>query len=125
MKKLILTLLFLSLSGNLLAASNLDLTYPHPSPTKALMWSMIVPGGGGFYLSSTKPRYGSIGALFFVAEIGLLISGNKFAQKNSKDSITVVLPWLLVGGIKIFEFDYFVESAEKERNKVSKMPGYQ
>jgi len=89
--------------------------YPRPSPTKALAYSMILPGGGYFYLMGEpvthSSKYTVNGIAFLLAETAAFIYAYNQAAKDSNNSLLYVVPL----GIKIFEFDLVTTDAEKER----------
>lgn len=86
---------------------------PKPSPTRALVHSIALPGGGYYYVSGyarESEHYAFKGTAFLVGELAAFL----FAQKQYKDNGNT-LPFLLPAVIKLFEFDQVVSDAEKER----------
>jgi hypothetical protein len=130
MKKIILLLLFITSSGSAWASNKLDITYIHPSPTKALLWSMVFPGGGHIYLNSysSDKSYGAMGGVFFVVQAaGAIYLSSVMAKKNnSAEMHKYVIPGVFITMIsfKIWEFDNVIEGAERERYRIATMPGF-
>lgn len=86
---------------------------PKPSPTRALVHSIALPGGGYYYISGyarESENYAFKGTAFLVGELAAFL----FAQKQYKDNDST-LPFLLPAVIKLFEFDQVVADAERER----------
>ena len=95
-------------------AGKFDIDYYRPSPTKAFMWSAAVPGGGMLYLSDYD-RDGRIvrSALAFMAIEGalLLLAKNRADKRES-----LMLPLGALFVVKIFEFDFSIDKAERLRH---------
>lgn len=86
---------------------------PKPSPTRALVHSIALPGGGYYYISgysTEKNNHAFKGTAYLVAEVAALL----FAQKQYKDNGGALI-FALPAAIKLFEFDQVVTDAEKER----------
>jgi len=119
MKKLCLTFGLFLLTGNL-RAGILDIDYIKPSPTKAFARSLIIPGGGYFYLSEVSPlkNYEYIGMLYLGVTIGAyLLTVDAIKKKNSFKASSGIMAIFL---IRLFEFGNTIDDAEMERFKVKK-----
>jgi len=87
---------------------------PKPSPTRALVHSMALPGAGYYYVSghaADKNSYALKGTAFLVAEVAAFL----FAQKQYKDNPKNGMLFLVPAALKLFEFDQVVADAERER----------
>ena len=105
-------------------AGKLDIDYYRPSPTKAFMWSAVVPGGGMFYLSDYERGDGIMRSafLFLAIEGGLFLLAKNRADKG-KD---LALPLGALFCVKVFEFDMTIQKAEKLRHTsiiLDELPG--
>lgn len=113
MKQILLAALLL-LPGSLWAG-NLDVNYIEPFPTKALGYSLVIPGSGYFYLAKHDPHAGfrPKGFLYLVLTAGLAAFT---INKLQKDDHSVAL-----GGaacfalLRMMEFGDVAEDAERSR----------
>jgi len=114
-KSLLLALLFVLVPGKLMAGK-LDIDYIKPSPTKAFMYSFLVPGGGYFYLA--EQNVGGKGntrkglTFFALGAAGYLVTASNISKGHPNSvlaSVAVVL------ALKLWEFDSVIGDAEKER----------
>jgi|GEM_PF-2950662 len=117
MSKYILALLLVFVSGNLWAGK-LDIDYITPSPTKAFMYSLFIPGAGYFYLSGQTVGVKGVkwqGLKFLVlgAASYYFVANNIFHGKTGAalTSAAVVL------SLKLWEFDSVIGAAEAEKWK--------
>jgi hypothetical protein len=96
-------------------AGKLDIDYLHPSPAKALGYSLVIPGAGYFYLSGHNPdkAYAQRGLLF----LGLTVGAYLFTADKAKDNEHgMVLAGIgALAGIRLIEFSTVVDDAEGER----------
>jgi len=96
-------------------AGKLDVDYIHTSPTKALLYSAIVPGGGYFLLENANVKYKQKGLFFLVLGLGSYIYLGSQVKNGTQLSIATTI--LGVVGLRLFEFDSVTDDAEVERLK--------
>lgn len=96
-------------------AGKLDIDYIHTSPTKALLYSAIVPGGGHFLLANADIKYKQKGLFFLVLGIGSYIYLG--SQIKNGTQLSIATTFLGVAGLRLFEFDLVTDDAEVERLK--------
>jgi len=96
-------------------AGKLDVDYIHTSPTKALLYSAIVPGGGYFLLENANVKYKQKGLFFLVLGLGSYIYLGSQVKNGTQLSIATTI--LGVVGLRLFEFDSVTDDAEIERLK--------
>ena len=113
------TLVFFALlfsSGNLWAGK-LDLDYIKPSPTKALAYTLVIPGGGFFYLSKASKApdkwYQARGVLYFAATA--LVAASTVSQARQHSGMGVGLGLAGLFWLRVMEFGDVIEDAETDR----------
>ena len=115
MKKVILILFLIHIPILAHAQDSLELDYIRTSPSKAFMYSAVVPGGGYYHLSSVSynSKYERKGVIFSLLGLGsyFLLA----TQIKNKDSFAPVLAGAAVLGIRIIEFSSVIDDAEHER----------
>lgn len=94
----------------------LDIDYVKPSPTKALMYSAIFPGGGYFYLGDVNSKYQVHSILFLLAGVA---SYWYVVNQASKNFISAYPAIAIAVSLRIWEFSSVIDAAEKERFKNS------
>ena len=116
MKKILVIVLLLTAAPA--RAGILDMDYIRPSPTKALLYSAILTGGGYFYLAEQSPKpnnkYNLTGVLYLgasIAAIALIISHTSNDPFGGALMGTVALV-----GIRITEFGGVTTDAERDRH---------
>lgn len=118
MKRISMIALMLSLFASTARAGMLDIDYLHPSPTKALTYSLIFPGGGYFYLSGDSPkpnsRYFSRGLLFFFGTAALTAFTISQAKKDPAGG--ALMGVMMLVGLRIGEFSQVTTDAEQDRH---------
>ncbi len=96
-------------------AGKLDVDYIHTSPTKALLYSAVVPGGGYFLLENADIKYKQKGLFFLVLGLGSYIYLG--SQVRNGTQLSIATTFLGVAGLRLFEFDSVTDDAEVERLK--------
>ena len=114
MKKAILFISLILACGDLWAGK-LDIDYIRPSPTKALMYSVIFPGGGYYYLNDVErySEYVANGLIFTLGSAAIIL----LATSQAKNGLPLTTVAGVIGfiGFRILEFDSVVDDAEKAR----------
>ncbi|HOI43407.1 MAG TPA: hypothetical protein PK523_10720 [Elusimicrobiales bacterium] len=88
--------------------------YPKPSPTRALVQSIVLPGAGHYYVSQyshDSSYYAFKGSAFLLAGIASFLYAREQIKDNPQNGILLLLPI----SVKLFEFDQVVVDAERER----------
>lgn len=120
MKKILLLAALISLSPSAWAGP-LDIDYLKPSPSKALAYSIVLPGGGYFYLAGASANpYGEYkirGALYFAAGVAAAAWAITEADKGSSVAYLGVGAFL---GLRILEFGDVTSDAETDRHTALK-----
>jgi hypothetical protein len=117
MKHIIMAVLLLAAVPSAYAGA-LDIDYLKPSPAKALAYSLVLPGGGYFYLdSASKNEYGeynSHGWLSFVVGTASLVWAISEVRKGG--TVAYIAAGAAIG-FRIVEFGDVTTAAETDRHR--------
>lgn len=115
MKRISIVALMLSLFASSVRAGKMDIDYLKPSPTKALAYSLIIPGGGYLHLSGQDPYKGYMqkGILYLALTVGAYAFTADQFRKGESASALMGLTCLIT--MRVYEFGEVTDDAERDR----------